>query len=314
VDTDATWERGLIGVAADPRFPTEPWIYVHYTPGKPQVHHRISRFRMEGARALAESEEILFEGDDETKSGGSKPAGHQAGGLAFGPDGMLYFGFGEQTAEKPAQDKNSLLGKLFRITPAGGIPDDNPFAKELTGKRRAIWALGLRNPFALAFDPAQGRLFINDVGPDRPEEINEGRAGANYGWPVVKGAAHDARFTNPVFISEPKEAKSYAGGVFYGGCKPQFPPEWRGRYFFLEYMYGWLGTLDPAKPDKLTRFATGFLMPVAVAVEQDGAMLVLERAAWVRDQNWKPDTGRLWRITCARNDGASHNRKPGSAP
>jgi glucose/arabinose dehydrogenase len=113
----------------------------------------------------------------------------------------------------------------------------------------------------------------------------------------VKGIARDERFTDPIFISEPKEAKSYAGGVFYAGCEPQFPAEWRGRYLFLEYMYGWLGAIDPARPDKLTKFAAGFIMPVAVAVERDGSLLVLERAAWVRDQAWKPGTGKLWRIT-----------------
>jgi glucose/arabinose dehydrogenase len=297
VETDSFWERGLIGVAVHPRFSAGPWIYAHYNPDKPHVHHRISRFRMDGDRVLANSEQILFEGNDETKSGGGKPAGHQAGGLAFGPDGMLYFGFGEQTAEKPAQDMKSLLGKLFRIAPDGAIPDDNPFAKELTGKHRAIWALGLRNPYGLAFHPDNGRLFINEVGPDRPEEINQGRPGANYGWPIARGKAGDARFTDPIFISEPKEAKSYAGGAFYAGCEPQFPDEWRGKYLFLEYIYGWLGAIDPDKPDKIKKLATGFIMPVAVAVENDGSLLVLERAAWVRDQTYKPNTGRLWRIT-----------------
>src|SRR5437899_3178915 len=83
----------------------------------------------------------------------------------------------EQTAEKPSQDLHSLLGKIWRLNVDGSIPTDNPFYGQTSGKYRAIWCLGLRNPFCFAFQSESGRMFINDVGGAK-EEIDEGKAGA----------------------------------------------------------------------------------------------------------------------------------------
>lgn len=164
VKVDSQWERGLIGVALDPLFPEKPYVYVNYIPPDPYPHHRISRFTAQGDRALEGSELVLLEGDDQRKLGGSIPAGHQGGAMRFGRDGKLYIGIGEQTAGLPSQKLDTLQGKLLRINPDGSIPDDNPFASTTTGKYRAIWAYGLRNPFCVAVQPGTGRIFINDVG------------------------------------------------------------------------------------------------------------------------------------------------------
>ena len=149
VRVDSTWERGLIGVALDPAFAKNGHVYVTYVAPQPYPHHRVSRFTARGDVAVANSETILFEGDDQTKLGGEVPAGHQGGAIHFGIDGKLYVALGEQTARTPAQAMDMLLGKLLRINSDGTIPEDNPFFRKARGKYRAIWAARAAQPFHL---------------------------------------------------------------------------------------------------------------------------------------------------------------------
>ncbi|MBW3597770.1 MAG: PQQ-dependent sugar dehydrogenase, partial [Planctomycetes bacterium] len=164
---DDSWERGLIGVALDPDFQLNGYVYVCYVAPEPYPHHVVSRFTAEGNVAAPGSEKVLLEGDDQRTLGGSVPAGHQGGGLRFGRDGKLYIGIGEQTAGQPAQRLDTFQGKVLRINPDGSIPEDSPFFDSADGKYRAIWAIGLRNPFGLAVQHTTRRLFINDVGGSR---------------------------------------------------------------------------------------------------------------------------------------------------
>ena len=294
VDADYTWERGLIGVALDPDFAGNFFVYVCYVTPRPFVHHRISRFTARGDVALAGSEFVLFEGDDQAKLGGSVPNGHQGGAIHFGVDGKLYVALGDQTAGAPAQDLTTLQGKLLRLNPDGSIPADNPFYGKAHGKYRAIWALGLRNPFTFAVQPQTGRIMINDVGNSTWEEINEGIAGANYGWPETEGPTADRRFRAPIHHYS---AASIAGGAF---CPPEksvgFPSRYQGKYFFMDFVRGWIKTLDPDHPDSVETFATGLTRPVDLAFSADGALYVLMRDAWVVDKNFRPGTGSLLRI------------------
>jgi glucose/arabinose dehydrogenase len=293
---DATWERGLIGVTVAPDFPKTPHVFVCYVAAKPYPHHVVSRFTAEGDVAKADSEKILLEGDDQTKLGGTVPAGHQGGAIHFGKDGKLYIAIGDQTAGKPAQELDSLLGKLLRINPDGSIPDDNPFVSKTTGKYRAIWALGLRNPFTFAVQADSGRLFVNDVG-GRSEEINEGVAGANYGWPTVEhGPTTDPRFRGPIHHYP---TACVIGGAF-ASAKLPWPKEHRGQYFFGDFNHGWIKTLDPAKPAQAKSFATGLRRPVDLRFGPDGDLYVLLRDAWVMDKSFKGETGSL---LCVRHVG-----------
>jgi putative heme-binding domain-containing protein len=289
---DSKWERGLIGVTVAPDFPKTPHVFVCYVSAKPYPHHVVSRFTAEGDIAARDSEKILLEGDDQTKLGGDVPAGHQGGAIHFGKDGKLYVAIGDQTAGKPAQDLRSLQGKLLRINPDGSIPEDNPFTAETTGKYRAIWALGLRNPFTFAVQPDSGRILINDVG-GQAEEINEGVAGGNYGWPTVEhGPTTDPRFRGPIHHYP---TACIIGAAFCPKDSP-WTKEYRGRYFFGDFNHGWIKTLDPDKPAVAHPFATGVRRPVDLRFAPDGSLYVLLRDAWVIDNLFKGGTGVLLRI------------------
>ena len=296
VRVDSYWERGLIGVALDPDFAGNGFVYVNYVMAEPFPHHRISRFTAQGDVSVAASEVVLLEGDDQRTLGGTVPAGHQGGAVHFGGDGKLYIAIGEQTAGQPAQRLDTFQGKLLRIDRDGAIPSDNPFFATARGKYRAIWALGLRNPFTFAVQTGTGRIFINDVGQNAWEEVNEGFAGANYGWPAAEGPAHDPRYRSPIHSYK---VASVAGGAFcpdgFGGA---FPAEYRDKYFFMDFVRGWIKVLDPDPPHEVSSFATGLSRPVDLTFAPDGALYVLVRDAWVIDDKFRPHTGSLIRITC----------------
>jgi glucose/arabinose dehydrogenase len=282
-------------VTVAPDFPRTPHVFVCYVAARPYPHHVISRLTAAGDVARPGSEKILLQGDDQSKLGGEVSAGHQGGALHFGKDGKLYVALGDQTAGKPAQELNSLLGRLLRLNPDGTIPADNPFFHRAQGKYRATWALGLRNPYTFAVQPETGRLFINDVG-GKAEEINEGFAGANYGWPVVEhGPTADPRFRGPIHHYP---TACIAGGAFAPKNLP-WPREYRGRYFFGDFNHGWIKTLDPARPAQARTFATGLRRPVDLRFGPDGSLYVLVRDAWVIDRFFTGGTGALLRIRYA---------------
>ena len=172
-------------------------------------------------------------------------------------------------------------GKMLRINTDGTIPTDNPFYSTATGKNRAIWALGLRNPFTFAFQPRPGRMFINDVGQNTWEEINDGIAGANYGWPDTKGPTTDPRVRGPIHAyghgSSSTTGCAITGGAFYNPTTAQFPADYVGRLFFADYCGGWIRKLDPSTGNAVTGFATGVSAPVDLKVADDGSS-VLPRA------------------------------------
>ncbi len=296
LQVDKTWERGVIGVTVHPDFPKQPFVYVCYISGDPYPHHRISRFRAEGDVAVPGSEKILLTGDDQRTMGGDVPNGHQGGGLHFGADGKLYLGIGEQTSGMPSQDINSFLGKILRINPDGTIPSDNPFFHQATGKYRAVWARGCRNPYTFAIHPRTGQMLINDVG-GKFEEINRGIAGANYGWPVVNhGPTKDERFVGPIHWYP----EASICGADFAPDEGKWPNKYKGRFFFADYVHGWIKTLDPKNPQDVTTFSTRMRRPVDLRFAPDGSSLyVLLRDAWVIDEKFHGSTGTLLRIRYA---------------
>ena len=279
VPVDASGERGLLGVAFDPAFSSNRQVYIYYTARTPTVHNRLSRFRASLADphvAESGSETVLLELDTL-----SSATNHNGGAIHFGPDGKLYVAVGDNARGSNAQTLGNLLGKLLRLEPDGRIPADNPFASQASGKNRAIWALGLRNPFTFAFDMTgggSGRLYINDVGQGEYEEIDAGVAGANYGWPATEGVTSDPRYRTPVHAYDHDSGCAIAGGVFYKPGQSSFPAELHGDYFFADYCGGWVRVLDVASGTTKS-FASGVADPVDLDLGSDGALYILSRGS-----------------------------------
>jgi hypothetical protein len=190
-------ERGLLGLAFHPDYPTDPRFFVDYTDRDGNTV--VSSFRVSASDpdvADPASESILLHVDQPFPN-------HNGGGTVFGPDGMLYIAFGDGgSAGDPqgnGQRLDTLLGKILRIDVDGGarasagatyaIPADNPFVGR-SGARPEIWLYGLRNPWRFRFDRATGDLWIGDVGQDAWEEIDVARAGVgglDFGWNRMEG-------------------------------------------------------------------------------------------------------------------------------
>ena len=287
---DASGERGLIGVALHPDFASNGFVYVHYTTTQGGTHNRISRFTANGDVATPGSEQVLVD-----LPLLSSATNHNGGALHFGPDGKLYVGVGDNADPGLAKDLGSPFGKLLRFNDDGSIPDDNPFASRQSALARAVWAYGLRNPFTFAFNPDNGRLFIDDVGENAWEEIDEGVAGANYGWPDSEGPGVTSGITPPLFAyahapSNPPGlgpggffvGQAIAGGAFYPASGGNFPDNVRGNYFFADFVARFVGRLDLGNDNAAYAFATLADQPVDLLVGSDGALYALTRSAITR--------------------------------
>ncbi|HZE69823.1 MAG TPA: PQQ-dependent sugar dehydrogenase [Pyrinomonadaceae bacterium] len=275
VDSDG--ERGLVGVAFDPNFATNQFVYVYYTATTPSVHNRVSRFTASGDVASPGSELAILDLNNLSSANN-----HNGGAMHFGPDGKLYIGVGDNANGANSQTLNNLLGKILRINSDGSIPTDNPFFGTATGQNRAIWAMGLRNPYTFAFQPGTGLMFINDVGQNTWEEINRGQAGANYGWPICEGDCSNPSFVNPIFSyghgNTSTTGCAIVGGAFYNPATNQFPSNYAGTYFFADFCTGWIRKLDPSQGNAVTDFATGLSQPVDLQVSSDGSLYYLVRS------------------------------------
>ena len=275
VTVDSTGERGLLGIAFDPNFVSNQLVYIYYTATTPAIHNRISRFIANGDVALAGSETIIMDLPNL-----SAATNHNGGAMHFGNDGNLYVAVGENANGANAQSLATRLGKMLRMTSTGGVPPDNPFINQTTGANQTIWALGLRNPFTFSFQRTTGRMFINDVGQNTWEEINDGIAGSNYGWPTCEGFCNppNANFRDPIFAYM-NDALTCAitGGAFYNPQSPQFPAQFVGSYFFADFCGGWIRRLDPAAGNAVSDFATGISSPVDIQTSADGFLYYLAR-------------------------------------
>ena len=273
LSVDNTGERGLLGVAFDPNFASNNFIYLYYTVSSTPRHNRLSRFTANGDVVVNGSEVVLLELDNL-----STATNHNGGAIHFGPDGKLYVAVGENANGSNSQVLTNLLGKMLRVNSDGSIPTDNPFFNTATGNNRAIWALGLRNPFTFAFQPGTGRMFINDVGQSTWEEINDGIAGSNYGWPTTEGVTNNPNFRSPLFVyghgTSPTTGCAIAGGTFYNPVTANFPASFVGKYFFADLCSGWIRVLDPATLTA-SGFASGINQPVDLKVGADGNLYYL---------------------------------------
>jgi glucose/arabinose dehydrogenase len=275
VNTTADGERGLLGVTFHPQFASNGWVYLYYTSSAGGAHNRIVRYTANGDVAGG-AETVLVDLPNL-----SSATNHNGGALHFGPDGKLYVAVGENGTSTNAQSMTIPFGKILRFNDDGTIPADNPFYGTTTGINRSIWALGLRNPFTFGFQPGTGRLFINDVGENTWEEINEGQPGANYGWPVVEGPGGAPTYAEPLYYyghsnnSSLLVGDAIVGSAFYNPATVAFPPDYVGSYFFADYVAGWVTRLDPANGNAAYSFWNWGFPMTDVQVGPDGALYVL---------------------------------------
>ncbi len=224
-------EHGLLGLALHPQFATNPWVYLFYSvpdaAGQP-VKQVVVRFQEADGRAITEPQVIV----DNLPVG--RGCCHNGGRLTFGSDGRLYVTLGDTENSALAQRSDELAGSVLRYNADGSIPDDGPF-----GAGNPVWAIGLRNPFGMAWDRQTGELFVTENGPDVYDEVNNIRRGANYGWPAVTGFAGDAAFTDPIWAIQntvaPTGLTVYRGNALPGAM---------GDLFFCSWNDGWLRQIE----------------------------------------------------------------------
>jgi glucose/arabinose dehydrogenase len=205
-------ESGLLGIALDPSFASNGYLYAYFTYRDSQsfTHGRIVRYTAAGDTGTTPTN--IF---DVVSAAANTPPYHNGGYIKFGPDGKLYAQVGEFHRGSPSQDLSSTTGKMLRMNSDGSVPSDNPFPGSL------VYALGIRNAFGFDFDRSNGRLIATEAGPNTDDEINIIVKGGNYGWPTCVGICHNPSFIDPIVafnpVVTPTGIATVAPNVYYFG-------------------------------------------------------------------------------------------------
>ncbi|MFP2963253.1 PQQ-dependent sugar dehydrogenase [Myxococcus sp. 1LA] len=282
-------ETGLLGMAFHPAFATNGQVFVSYVGNSVMggLTSYVVRYRSAdgGATLDPASAEVVLEQDQPFSF-------HNGGHLAFGPDGFLYFAFGDGGGrvdpEQRAQNPELLFGKMLRLDVDSArpyaIPPTNPYAT--AGGRKEIYATGFRNPWRWSFDRSTGAIWLGDVGEKLLEEINRVELGGNYGWSILEGtecargaSCTTTGLTPPVAVYGRDEGVSVTGGYVYRGTAV---PALAGKYLFGDFGSGRIWTLPgdavPGGGAKPTLLVSSSLSISSFAELNDGELLVLDFA------------------------------------
>jgi len=287
-------EHGLVGLAFDPNFASNRYVYIFYTlTDTPGVawHNEVWRYTADAAN-----------GDIAEPGSGVKVIqfppvtsnNHNGGAMAFNPvDGKLYISIGDDNLGSTAvQQIDEFRGRFLRFTiNANGTfsaPNDNPWYNQATTEiNKGSWAMGFRNVHQFAIQPGTGRLFANDVGEDAVEEVNYVQAGEHYGWDLCEGPCNPVNptYTDPIHYYPHGAANlstagcAVTGSAFYNPTTAMFPSQYVGQYFFSDYCNNWIKYLNPDNPTQVTLFATStYQRTVSMGVAPNGSLYYLARA------------------------------------
>lgn len=240
LEVAATSEAGLLGLALDPSFTKNRFVYVAYTyrTGVFTLRNRLVRLREDGKTGKGVLDKILI--DDVAGANN-----HDGGRVKFGPDGKLYWTMGDAQTTRYSQDLKSLNGKILRLNSDGSVPADNPFANSY------VYSYGHRNPQGIAWQPGTGRLYSTEHGPSGfqgccRDEVNFIEPGKNYGWPEIRGDETKPGMVPPVIQAGTNETWAPTGVTFVS----QGP--WAGSLLFtgLRGQTLYRVVLDPNDPNK----------------------------------------------------------------
>jgi glucose/arabinose dehydrogenase len=251
-------EGGSLGLAISPDYERDGYVYAYYTTDQ---DNRVVRFK------LGENPEPILTGIPFNSY-------HDGGRIAFGPDGMLYVATGDAGDPSNSQNRDSLGGKILRLTPEGEIPEDNPFPGN------PLYSYGHRNVEGLAWDES-GRLYASEFGLNRYDEVNLIEPGENYGWPHVEGEGGEPRYVDPITTWSTSEASPSGAEILKDGAIPQ----WEGDLF-----------VAALRGERLWRLELG---PDGQVTERE--QLLRGQVGRIRNVVQAPD-GSLW-VTTSNRDG-----------
>jgi glucose/arabinose dehydrogenase len=261
-NTSTSTEEGLLGLAFDPAFTQNGYVYIDYTANDASV--QVVRYTV----SPGQPDQVDPSTASTVMSIPKRSKFHNGGTLAFGPDGYLYVSVGDDEASEEAQTLSSIYGKILRIdvdsAPPYTIPPSNPFV-DRPGARGEIWAYGYRNPWRFSFDRATGDMWIGDVGDARWEEVDmqpaSSRGGENYGWPYFEGAecmspehCQDALVQPLATYGHNMNCAVMGGYVYRGPTVPAFT----GHYLFGDLCTGGVFTLTGNQQQGWQRVEIGF--------------------------------------------------------
>jgi glucose/arabinose dehydrogenase len=291
LDVTALGEGGLLGIALDPDFADNHYVYVAqtYLADVNKIQNRLVRLREDTATGKGIVDKVLL--DDAAGN-----VFHDGGRVKFGPDGKLYWTLGEAGNPALAQDLTSFNGKILRINPDGTIPTDNPFPGS------PVYSYGHRNPEGLAWQPGTGRLYATEHGPsggfygEGQDEVNYIKPGKNYGWPVIHGSEAHEGMVNPIIQSGESETWAPSGATFVNGGL------WDGSMLFTglrgEALYRLvIDKNDPTKVVSFDKYLAGQYGRLRDVVQgPDGALYILTNNTDGRG-NPRPADDRILRLT-----------------
>lgn len=248
LDVAESGEAGLLGLAVDPDFAQNRFVYAAYTYGSllGGLQNRLVRLRDDPGAGKGALDKVLLEGVTGNRF-------HDGGRLKFGPDGKLYWTMGDAQNTLLAQALSSPNGKILRLNRDGTNPSDNPYPKS------PVYSYGHRNPQGLAWQPGTGRLYATEHGPSAlqgccQDEVNFIEAGKNYGWPIIRGDQARNGMVVPVLHSGERETWAPSGATFV----TRGP--WAGSLLFtgLRGQALYRLVLDPNDPRKVLMFGRLF--------------------------------------------------------